>query len=98
MTRDDRAVMSSHNHHLVLALQQQKQAIFDTNAPRAEQHRLWCQRKAEIEAFLASDRATHSESETTNHRDVALARATSNVGLSGSAATGPGHIYIAILS
>jgi len=80
--------MSLHNDHLVLALQHEKQAIFDTDVPQAEQHRLWSRRKAEVEAFLASDR---QERDATTHHDASLARTTSNVGLTGLAETGPGR-------
>jgi hypothetical protein len=74
--------MSSHNDHVFLALQREKQAIFNTSVPTAEQNRLWSQRKAQIEALLASDYATHSEGDATNYNNEPLARTTSNVGLS----------------
>jgi hypothetical protein len=80
--------MSSHNDHLVLALQYEKQAIFETNVPEAEQNRMWAQRKAQIEAILASNHANHSESEAPSHHETLLARTISNVGLSGLAETG----------
>jgi hypothetical protein len=75
--------MSSHNDHLVLALQYERQAIFETNIPEAEQHRIWSQRKAQIEAVLASDQANHSKQQTTTNHSISLARTTSNVGVSG---------------
>lgn len=75
---------------LVLSLQYEKQAIFDANIPKAEQHRLWSQRKAEIEAVLASDHTTHSERDAHN---TSLERATSNVGLLGLAKTGAGIVF-----
>jgi hypothetical protein len=80
---------------LVLSLQYEKQAIFDANIPRAEQHRLWSQRKAEIEAVLASDHTTHSERDV---HDTSLARTPSNVGLHGLAENGAGLVYFSISS
>ena len=88
--------MSSHNDHLVLALQYERQAIFETNIPEAEQNRIWSQRRAQIEAILALDQATHSERKATSHHDTSLARTTSNVRLSGSAETGAGLIFFSI--
>jgi len=82
--------MSSHQDHLVLSLQYEKQAIFDANIPKAEQHRLWSRRRAEIEAVLAPDHATHSDEDATTYAKTSLARTTSNVGLLGPAETGAG--------
>jgi hypothetical protein len=81
--------MSSRKDPLVLSLQYEKQAIFDANIPKAEQHRIWSQRRAEIEAVLASDHASHSERDAHN---TPLARATSNVGHLGLADTGAGLV------
>jgi hypothetical protein len=78
---------------LVLSLQYEKQAIFDANIPKAEQYRLWSQRKAEIEAVLASDHTTER-----HVLDTSLARTASNVGLHGLAETGAGLVYFAISS
>jgi dihydroorotase-like cyclic amidohydrolase len=87
--------MSSCKDHLVLSLQHEKQAIFDANIPKAEQHRLWSQRRAEIEAVLASDHAIHSERDAHN---TSLARTTSNVGLLGLAETEPGLVLFPFAS
>ena len=88
--------MTSHNDHLVLALQYEKQAIFETNVSEVEQNRLWSRRKAQIEAVLASDQATHSERDATTHHNAPLARTTSNVGISGLAETGAGLVSFSI--
>jgi hypothetical protein len=81
--------MSSHKDPLVLSLQYEKQAIFDANIPKAEQHRLWSQRRAEIEAVLAPDHPVRSERDVHN---TSLARTTSNVGLLGLAEIGAGLV------
>jgi hypothetical protein len=88
--------MSSRNDHLVLALQYEKQAIFQTNVSEAEKNRIWSHRKAQLEAVLASDQATYSEREATSHHNIAntpLVRTTSNVGISGLAETGAGLVF-----
>lgn len=43
------------NDYLIANLEQERQAIYNTNFPEAEQHRQWSRRKAEVEAYLAAD-------------------------------------------
>lgn len=43
------------NDYLIATLEQERQAIYNTNFPEAEQHRQWSRRKAEVEAYLAAD-------------------------------------------
>lgn len=65
---------------LLVALQREKQAIFNMHASEAEKSRVWSQRRAElVESFLAADCTAPSARHTTTF-GLSMERAASHVG------------------